>query len=198
MTITEFLTQYQVLFLTLHILGVALGLGGATIADTFFFRFLSDFRISRKEADTMQWMSKLIVAALVLIYVSGGAIYMIDPNRYLASAPFLFKMIIVFVVTVNGISLHEFISPRLVHLSFLSLRPNANATAHRLRRIAFAMGAVSMTSWYTVFFTAMLKTLISEAVALRHLLLLYIAALAVAIFCSQVLERHLHRRSSSL
>lgn len=194
---TESLLPYTTVFLSLHLLGVALGLGGATIADTFFFRFLRDFRISSKEADVMQWMSRVIMIALVLIYVSGGLLYMGDMERYLASQPFLFKCTIVFVLTINGIALHHFVSPRLVHLSFASSHPASNPRINRLRKIAFAMGAVSVTSWYTVFFTAMLKSLIPATVSMWQMLLFYGVVLIIAVIGSQIVERHLHRKSSN-
>lgn len=196
MLISDFLTTYTVLFLSLHLLGVALGLGGATIADTFFFRFLRDFRISRKEADVMQWMSRVIMVALILIYISGGLLYAGDMERYLASQPFLFKCAIVFVLTINGIALHHFVSPRLIDLSFSSSKPLSSAGFHRLRKIAFAMGAVSVTSWYTVFFTAMLKTLVPATVSVWQMLLFYAVVLIIAVIGSQIVERHLHRKSS--
>src|SRR3989344_1068910 len=42
--------QYRPAILGLHVLGLALGLGGATCTDLFFFKFLKDFRISHEEA----------------------------------------------------------------------------------------------------------------------------------------------------
>src|SRR3989344_7244119 len=42
----ELLTEYRPTITMLHLLGLALGLGGATISDIFFFRFLKDYRIS--------------------------------------------------------------------------------------------------------------------------------------------------------
>lgn len=181
---------------TFHILGVCLGLGGATLADTFFFRFLKDFRISTKEAEVMQWISKVILFALVIIYVSGALLYLSDMERYLHSPPFLFKSFCVFMLTVNGIALHEFISPRLVHISFLALHPHVSATIHRLRKIAFAMGAVSVTSWYCTFFTAMLKSILPPDLTFVQMLLGYIVLLSVAVTVSQLIEAHLHRIGS--
>jgi uncharacterized membrane protein len=41
------LERYHELILLGHFLGLALGFGGATIVDIFFFKFLKDFRISQ-------------------------------------------------------------------------------------------------------------------------------------------------------
>lgn len=62
LSISEFgfvslLDRYHELVLIGHFLGVALGLGGATITDIFFFKFLKDFRISEWEADVMHTLS---------------------------------------------------------------------------------------------------------------------------------------------
>lgn len=195
--VSEFLAQHTVVLIALHVLSVCFGLGGATISDAMLFRFLGDFRISKREASIMHWMSKFIVAAIIMIYITGGAIYLTDMDRYINSAPFIFKMFVVLILTINGIILHEYISPQLVKISFVSQKHVAISTLNNLRRVAFAMGALSFTSWYTVFFVAMLKSLIPDAVTLQHLIFSYVAVVLIAICTSQAMEHLLYRRSLS-
>jgi hypothetical protein len=47
----------------MHLLGVVLGLGGATIADLLFFKFLREFEISKKDAEILRLLSRVIVIA---------------------------------------------------------------------------------------------------------------------------------------
>jgi len=181
------------IWLTAHILGVCIGLGGATIADILFFRFLKDFRISKKEADVMRTLSHVILGALIVILLSGAALYLADTEKYNASPAFLAKMSIVIVLTVNGFFLHEYISPKLVRLSFAKhhrLTPQLRV----LRHIAFALGAVSASSWYFTFFLAMLKSLLID-ITMIQILSAYLFIVLGAVSSSQILEHRLHHRA---
>ncbi len=179
-------------WLTAHILGVCIGLGGATIADVLFFRFLKDFRISEKEADVMRSLSHIILGALIVILLSGAALYLSDTEKYNASPAFLAKMTIVVVLTVNGFFLHEYISPKLVHLSFTK-HYRSEPRLRVLRHIAFALGAVSASSWYSAFFIAMLKSLMLHA-TFFHILATYLFIVTCAVATSQIIAFRLHHR----
>lgn len=183
-------------WLSLHILGVCVGLGGATIADLLFFKFLKDFRISNKEADIMRSVSHVILGALALIILSGIALYVPATAKYNASAPFLVKMAIVGVLTINGFVLHGYVSPKLVKLSFTS-HHRSTPKLRMLRHLAFALGSVSATSWYTTFFLAMLKSLLPEDATVMQLLFAYACIVAMGVCASQLIECRLHRRMLS-
>lgn len=182
--IIQFLQAHPKPFLTLHILGVIVGMGGATIADILFFNFLKDFRISKKEAEVMQLLSHIITAALLLMYLSGTALYLSDMPRFNASAPFVSKLLIIIVVTINGILMHKYISPHMVHLSFLQRTFHPDHMIHRLRSMAFAMGAVSFVSWYSIFFIAMLKSYIPKQTSSIQIMGSYALILFAAIVVS--------------
>lgn len=126
-------------------MGVAVGMGGATITDFLFFNFLRDFRISRKEAEVMRILSNLIMAALAILYVSGAALFLSDPETFGNSPAFLSKASIVVILSINGILMHKFIAPHMVEFSFLRHPIHALKEMHTMRAFAFAMGAVSFT-----------------------------------------------------
>lgn len=189
--------EHQTQILALHLLGVAIGLGGATIADSLFFRFLRDLRISLREAEVLQWIARMVTAALLVIFLTGAGLYLGDPLRFQESPAFVFKMLVVVVLTVNGLLLHAFVSPKLVKITFLPSLHAAREGMLRIRRVAFAMGAVSVVSWYTVFFVSMLKTLLPESVTLPMLLGGYVAMIAIAVFCSRMVESALHKRGTA-
>lgn len=194
MPIADMLLEYRQFFLAFHLLGVVIGLGGATIADTLFFRFLKDLRITRREAEVLHWISLVVTASLLLVFLSGGGIFLGDPLRYGASPAFIFKMLAVSILTVNGLLLHAYVSPRLVHISFHPPALAGPVNVPRLRRIAFAMGAVSATSWYSVFFISMLKGMLPATVTLPMLLAAYAFLLLIAIVSAVSIEGVLGRR----
>lgn len=180
-----------------HFLGIALGLGGATVTDVLFFNFLKDFRISRKEADILRVLSLVIVGALLLLLLTGLALYALEMERLNDSPAFLVKMIIIMVLTVNGMPMHRIIMPRMIGLSF---HPHENKEKHaaleRMRRLAFMFGGVSFSSWYFVFFLSMLKRLLPSSVGTVDLLLLYALLVVTAVICSKIMEKQMVRKAS--
>jgi len=185
----SFLVEHKQILLTLHFLGIALGLGGATATDILFFNFLKDFTITRKEADVMRVLSNLIVGGLVLLFLSGVLLFFTDIPRYHASAPFIAKMILVMIITFNGMLLHKYIAPHMVHLSFKKVFQKKEL--HHKRKIAFALGATSFTSWYFVFFLSMLKRMLPESATSLGILSVYGVILVIAIFVSSQIEKQI-------
>lgn len=190
---TEAFADHRTLFLTLHILGVVVGMGGASIADVLFFDFLRDFRISRKEADVLRVLSRVILASLVLLLLSGAALYVADPARLSRSPAFLAKAAILVLLTANGMVMHVRVLPHLVELSFRKrLLPHGSIA--RLHILAFALGAVSMTSWYAVFFLAMLKSYLPSWSTASQIIGIYLMVVAAALLCSQAVRTRYARR----
>lgn len=181
----SFLTEHKLLLLTVHILGTALGLGGASIADLLFFRFLKDYKISAKECDVLHLLKSVILGALGIIILSGIALYLTDISRYSASGPFIVKMLIVGIITINGVALHVIVAPHLLRLDL----KRHHARYRSWRRVAFALGGVSVCSWYTAFFIAMLKSVLPQ----DFIVLFggYLILLSITLITTQVMERRL-------
>lgn len=193
----EFFSLHKRIFLTFHLIGVAVGMGGATITDILFFNFLRDFKISSKEAEVMRILSNAIMVALGILYLSGIALFLSDPSKFMESSAFLSKAFIVLVLTVNGITMHKFIAPHMVEFSFLRHPIHAHHTMHTMRAVAFAMGAVSFTSWYCVFFIAMLKSYLPLSASASHIIGVYLLTVTLAVCASQVLHVHIRKRSTN-
>lgn len=152
----EFLTSIQKFSLTFHILGVALGLGGAIVTDFLFLRFLKDNRVSPEEKETLDGLSLVIWGGIALLVVSGVALFLPAQERLLNSPAFMVKVIAVVVVIVNACFLNFYVAPKLTSIDFLnpsSNSPSVNAT----RRLAPIFGGISITSWLFIFFLASLK-----------------------------------------
>lgn len=162
--------------LALHLIGFAIGVGGATVADVFFLKFLKDFRISKTEADFMKTLSRILWTGVVILTVTGLGLFLLDPARLLASAKFISKMIVVLVLFLNGVFLHYFVTPSLHKIAFHKDHPKAKSLK-RIRQQAFISGGISIVSWYYAFFLAVSRF---KNVTLAGYLAVYIALLVTA------------------
>ncbi|HLD81580.1 MAG TPA: vitamin K epoxide reductase family protein [Patescibacteria group bacterium] len=193
--ILELLIDYKRPIIALHLIGTVLGLGGATITDIFFFKFLKDFRISKKEKEIMDTLSQIIWFGLAVLLLSGIGLYLPNASALNATPKFLVKMIIVCIIILNGAVMNILIAPQLVKLSFKSLAKKKNTRLILLRRLSFALGAISITSWYSALILGVTPK--DVPIPFLGILSLYIAALIVAILCSQFYERYLVRMANN-
>lgn len=170
---------------------MSLGLGGATVADLLFFRFLTDFRISRKEHEVLRLLASAVAIGLLAIIVTGFLLYLPNMERLNESPAFQFKIVIVLILACNGLLLHEIVAPRLIRLSFSGKKSKART----LRHVAFALGAVSFVSWYTVFFISVLKSLLPLETGFLELMAFYGLLLTAGIAGGQAAMTLLVRRA---
>jgi uncharacterized membrane protein len=190
----ERIEEYKRFFVALHLIGMALGLGGATISDFFFFRFLKDLRISLDEANILHMFSQVIWLGLGISFLSGIALYLPEMERLNESAKFLVKVIVVLVITLNGAFLNLKIAPQLVKISFGRPHHHSRGELHHERRLAYALGAISIISWYSAFTLGMFR--ISPA-SFLELLGIYGGLLLIGVVVSQIVERRMGKRVST-
>lgn len=185
-TITPLLASQKVWWVIAHNIGFILGLGSATITDILFFLFLKDNTISAEEKETMDTLTSVIWAGLAILIISGLALYLPDQERLALSSKFLLKVFVVAVIAINGVFLNMFVAPYMRRLSFEGSIP-----ARRFRRLAFALGGVSIISWYTAFFLGSIRRV---AIDFPVLLCGYISLLLVGIVGSQIAERYITKK----
>lgn len=145
----------KLIFLIGHVIGVALGVGGATVSDALFLTSIFDNKIDKSELKLMKMASFIVIAGLLLLMVTGTGFFLVGG---LTSARFYAKMTIVFIATLNGVIMHYVAFPifeRCVkeRLSLLS----AEFTRHA--PLLVTAGAVSAVSWYTALILGMWRTL---------------------------------------
>lgn len=177
--------------LGVHLFGLALGLGAASLADFFFFRFLRDLRISHFEAEVLRHISEVIWFGLALLVLSGTGLLLADPVRLLASDKFLVKSIVVLIIIGNGAFLNLYIAPKLMHISFGDPHRHHRGELRVDRKIAFALGSVSFVSWYTAFVLGLLPR---SPLPFWSLLGVYVVIVCCAVTGSQLVERRIARR----
>lgn len=174
-------------WIILHTLGFVIGLGAVTMTDIFFFRFLKDNKISFEEKGTLDTLTHVIWIGLGMLIVSGIFLVLGDSGRLLASSKFLLKTIVVGVIVLNGIVLNFYLSPRLQYLTLEGKTHNRT-----LRKVAFALGGISIFSWYTAFFLGSFQSI---PVSLGYGVLIYGVMLVGTIVISQGIERHFNNKT---
>src|SRR3989344_8017665 len=189
---TIILKEYRTVILTLHLIATAIGLGAATITDVFFFKFLKDFKISELESDVLNTLSQVIWFALAMIILTGIGLYVPVSERLMVSSKFLMKMVVVAVIVINGAILNLLISPKLIHISFGEPHEHQSGELHKTRKLAFALGAVSITSWYSAFILGAIR---QPPFSFSQLLGIYLTILAIAVIGSQIMDRMVAKKA---
>ena len=191
---TDFLIEHKAITTLLHVMGMAVGVGAATVADVFFFRFLKNLRVSRQEASTINVLSGVIWAALIVAIITGLGIYLTDPARYNATPKFLVKVLVVAVIFCNGLLLNFYLSRRLTTIVFVH-GPQVQLGRFRfVRRLAFASGAVSIVSWYTAL---VLGATSRVPFSFSQIAGVYAALLIGAVLMSQIIEMRYTARGNA-
>jgi hypothetical protein len=189
----EFFIQYKQIFVVLHALAAAAGLGSVVVTDTLFFRFLKDFKISQKEDDTLRAISKVVWVIIGIIFLTGLALYLSAPMDYLTKSKFITKLVIFGVIVANGLLLNYLITPKLRKIVFGPIAVEQSWHLRIFRRIAFASGALSLISWLCVFILGSIRSIPLTA---TKGLLVYVGICAVTILGSQIYATWVKRHRS--
>lgn len=184
------LAEYKGVIVFFHALAAAVGVGATTVTDVLFFKFLKDFKISHGEKSIMDTMSHIIWVGLGLLIVTGIGLYLPASETLLESSKFLVKMIAVIVIILNGLLLNFIISPWLTKIDFEETNPN-EGEPRLYRKLSFASGAISISSWYIVF---LLGSLRSIPLTFEVGLLIYVGLVVTAVTLSQVYEKRLVKK----
>jgi len=135
----------KVLLTIFHLIGVVFGAGGAAASDLMFFKSIRDHQISKAEEGFLRLGSTMVWGGLALLLLSGLGLYSLDPIYYLQSDKFFAKMLIVGILTLNGLVFHVSHLPWLQRHTDMPLR-NGAGFARRAPLLILA-GVISATSW---------------------------------------------------
>jgi len=162
------------------VLSVVFGMGAALVADMLALRFGFNKRLSRFEVDTIRFLSQVVTSALALIVLTGAFLFLSNPEGYLGSAKFLTKMTVIGVLCVNGYFLHRFVFKHIGDPRILT-----SPRARNLRKLGFALGAVSLISWITALSLGVLSRI---SISYELAMVIYFAVLMFGILVSQKVE----------
>lgn len=153
--------------LTVHLVGLVLGLGGATFGDLLILRSMAR-RIPVPVA-SLRDLSYVIWTGLAVLTASGVGLLAESPSVYLHNSGFIAKLVLVAVLMLNG----AYLDGRMERFN--------------LGPVTLFAGAVSTVSWYGALVLAMFKT------EVRLPLAIYLAAYASAVLVTWNVYRSLYR-----
>lgn len=177
----------------IHVAAMAIGLGAATLADLFFFQFLRDYRFSTFEVQVLNKFSQVIWFALALIVFTGIALYLPASERLVVADKFWMKQLVVAVIVVNGAFLNLFVAPRFLQIQFGNHEHQPGELV-RARRLAFALGPISIISWYSAF---LLGALPESPWTFSTMLTIYAVLLCLGVLMGQGTERLLMKKATT-
>lgn len=173
-----------------HLIGLALGVGGATLMDLILVRFVVRGTIAREHADILHFSSFLVGGGLLLLWVSGIGFlthyYFYNPQA-LGNPKVMAKIAIVGILTVNGTLIHQHVLPVIERNVGRRLFDGVTA---RQKSWMLAAGAVSATSWYVPLALGALREF-NFVVPAADILLVYVGLLLTAVLSAQILGRML-------
>lgn len=167
----------------LHFIGLALGLGAATVLDLMIVRFFIKGKVTPEHWAVFHFGSKIVNWGLILLWVTGLGFLtyygFFEPIK-LGNEKIWAKIAIVAVLTVNGAFIHAVILPKVKMQIGRSLM---EGMSKRQRSTFLISGAISATSWYVPLMLGALPQL-NFVVPMTVILMAYGLLLAAAIAIS--------------
>lgn len=168
--------SWHTTLIILHLLGIALGAGGALASDWIFLISARDGRISRSETRFLSLGSKLVWSGVAILALSGLGLFLLDPIRLLSSPKFLAKMSIVLIIILNGISFHFLHLPRIKRHAGEHFPSSDEFMRYRFALVA--SGAISFVSWISALILGAWRNI---PFSYLQIMLAYLACLIFAI-----------------
>lgn len=175
-----FIATYKHLFVIIHVLAVVVGMGSAIVTDILALRFGFNKVLSTFEVYIIRFLSHVVTLALAFIVLTGFLTFLSNPEGYASSVKFLTKMTVVGVLVINGYLLHRYVFKYIGDKNIFT-----SPKRHRLRKLGFALGAVSLVSWVSAL---SLGILLHIPVSYDMAIGIYIVILTLAVTFSQYLE----------
>ncbi len=169
----------------IHFAGLALGIGAATMLDLIVLRFFLSKRISSGAYDIFKFGSTIVSVGISILWLSGIGFLLyyaaFEPIK-LTNEKVWAKMVIVLILTLNGLIIHKAILPVLKAQVGKSIFEGRAVTE---RRTFVSVGAISVVSWYAPLFIASLSSLNFTVPALK-ILTVYAVVLMIVLAVSNL------------
>jgi PrtD family type I secretion system ABC transporter len=180
--------------LIVHFAGLLLSIGAVLILDLRLATLLFGRRVRRFDIVLVQWLAPAVKLGLVLLWTSGlGLLFLdaADAPQLLVDPNFHAKLIIVVILTINGILVEKVCLPALSRNEGRGLF-GALSRVTRFQLITIA--AISAVSWYFATFLALANRIqVSFAVDAASILQYYGCTLALAILIGSVMVQRIRR-----
>lgn len=170
----------------LHVITVVVGVGAVTVIDYLHLVGLKSKRLEKKLFSIYPLLSRLIVAALVGIFLTGGVLVANRPEL-LASSLFRLKLALIGVIVLNAIVLHKRIWPALDRC----IEKGLKRCPPKILGEAALGGSVSVVSWYAVLILSLSKEYGYSAI---QFFMAYIAAIILVFLFSLYIEHKIRKK----
>ncbi len=172
-----------------HVMGVALGAGGATTSDFLFLTILRNGRIHQTEYRLLKVASGIVIAGLMLLTATGIGLIILSGSF---THRFFAKMSIVLIAALNGGLMHAKLFPILRQSAHKQQLFHLNGFAKMLPRISI-LGAISAVSWYAALILGLWRSL---TLSYPQILSMYTAVLLFAMLGAIVSTHWLMRHTA--
>jgi hypothetical protein len=169
-----------------HFIGLALGLGAATVLDLMILKFFLKGKVTQDQWNIFHFGARIVNAGLVLLWITGLgflAYYAAFEPIKLGNEKVWAKMTIVLILSINGIFLHAVVLPKVKAQIGRSLLDGMSTGT---RSMFFASGALSATSWYVPLLLGALPQL-NFVIPMSTIMLAYALILALAFLATLLL-----------
>lgn len=172
-SLADILISHFEIILTAAMTGLALGIGGITIYNVFFIKFLQDLKISQSENEILKTISQIIWLAIFIFAtaVLGLLPSLSDPS---SANQIAVGVVILLVIITNESILNIFVAPKLIDISFGKRHAHEAGELHRLRQLSFVISITSLLSWYALLAISLISHLAFSQLLLIYLILIII------------------------
>lgn len=175
----EFLSSQRYLMSIVYSLGFSLGLGSIATSYFLLYRFLKDFKITKKEKEVFQYTTQIVWLGIMMLLVSGIGLFIIGPFTPL----YIFHTILLGVLVITETIITLFIIPHLSKIS--SKRKSIIDKLYSWRKLTFSVSAASISTWILLF---VINHFYITNMSIPEYLFLYTGILILSIMASQILE----------
>ncbi len=165
---------------TFHFLGLSLGLGAATLLDLMILRFLLGRQMTEQGYDLFALFADVVSVGLKLLWVTGLGFllfYWLNDPVKLGNEKIWAKIVIVGILTINGIFIHKTVIPLLGG----QIGPRMlDGLPLRRQVMVVTAGIVSFVSWYAPLVIANIPHL-NYQVPMLQILIVYAAILTAVL-----------------
>ena len=173
--------ELKTMLIALHLVGVVLGLGAASVADLYIYKSTVAKSVSQIHVEVVRTMSSIVTFGLTLTLVSGAAFviryYHMQPDMLL-NPKLHAKIFVVMLLTLNAVYIHRCVLPKYC----ATLQHNLISSLS-LKNFLFFIGSatISITGWWWSFFLGVAREL-NFTYSANVFLCLYFTSAAAA-FC---------------
>lgn len=190
------LNPLRTVLVTLHVVGLILGMGAAFFLDLMMIRHLYRDPVEQVTVGILEFGGRIVTAGFAILCLSGVAIlalyWGITPGK-LENPKIWAKVMVVSLLMLNGMLIHDILMPKV------SRNVGMPLLAHRSFAGAFpflAAGALSATGWAFTFTLGMVREF-NFAFHGQVFLAAFLLALGVAISAACLIHLHLSSAAPS-